>query len=67
MSDFSYSAKCPFCGHRFAPDDGGCGCQGEQAYYEGLEEEEWAKEAEEEERYDCPIHGKQDGSECPRC
>lgn len=24
MSDFSDSAKCPDCGRRFCPDDGGC-------------------------------------------
>ena len=24
MSDFSFSVRCPFCGGRYAPDDGSC-------------------------------------------
>jgi len=24
MSDFSFSVRCPYCGGRFAPDDGSC-------------------------------------------
>ena len=24
MSDFSYSVRCPYCGGRFAPNDGSC-------------------------------------------
>jgi len=28
---------------------------------------ELARDQEEVERYDCPLHGLQDGPECPRC
>ena len=24
MSDFSFSVRCPYCGGRYAPDDGSC-------------------------------------------
>lgn len=41
MSDFSYSAICPYCHGRFAPDDGYCTCWGaEQAGKQEKEEDE---------------------------
>lgn len=68
MSDFSYTAKCPFCGGRFAPDDGYCACPGSLAWQEEQDE----KEREDDERTDSQessdrlINGSDDldGSQC---
>ena len=38
MSDFSFSVRCPYCGGRFAPNDGSCCEPPEEGEEEGCEE-----------------------------
>jgi len=56
MSDFSYTQRCPYCGQRFAPDDGYCTCQGaEDAWYEEHDADEDEDEDQLRERGDFHV------------
>ncbi len=55
MSDFSFSVRCPYCGGRFAPDDGSC-CEPEEEE-DGEDERRGVGTVSLEEKDACIIRG----------